>query len=106
MSSFTFTITSKDKNSRARLGRLLTPHGEILTPAYIPVGTQATVKGLSAEDLTEIGAQAVLSNTYHLHLRPGEDVVAQAGGLAQFMHWGKQTNAKIPSNSPFSRGES
>src|SRR6266700_3043487 len=101
MTSFQFQILQKDKHSKARLGKLQTPHGEILTPTYIPVGTQATVKGLSAEDLAEIGAQIVLSNTYHLHLRPGEDVVANAGGLAAFMGWSSQT----PSNSPFSGGE-
>jgi tRNA-guanine transglycosylase len=96
MSSISFSVLGRDKQSKARLGRLQTPHGEILTPTYIPVGTQATVKGLSAEDLEEIGAQAVLSNTYHLHLRPGEDVVAKAGGLAAFMNWRKQIHPNLP----------
>jgi|GEM_PF-57133 len=99
MSLFNFSILQKDKHSQARLGRLQTPHGEILTPAYIPVGTQATVKGLSAEDLAEIGAQALLSNTYHLHLRPGEDVVAGSGGLASFMHWGRNIHNAIGNNT-------
>jgi queuine tRNA-ribosyltransferase/7-cyano-7-deazaguanine tRNA-ribosyltransferase len=87
MNYFQFSVLQKDPGSRARLGRLRTPHGEILTPNYNPVGTQATVKGLSVEDLKSMGVQIVLSNTYHLHLRPGAEVVEQMGGLAQFMGW-------------------
>ncbi len=66
---------------------LHTPHGDILTPVYMPVGTQATVKAMTPRELEELGAQIILSNTYHLHLRPGEDLVAEAGGLHDFMHW-------------------
>jgi queuine tRNA-ribosyltransferase len=66
---------------------LTTPHAVVETPIFMPVGTQATVKTLSPEELQEIGAQIVLSNTYHLHLRPGEDIVAEAGGLHRFMNW-------------------
>src|SRR6266566_7582142 len=91
MTDFTFTILQKDKLSKARLGRLRTPHGEILTPAYIPVGTKATVKGLSSQDLQEIGAQIVLANTYHLHLRPGEEVIRRLGKLGDFMGWDGHT---------------
>lgn len=87
MQDFSFQITQKDKHSRARAGVLKTPHGEILTPNFNPVGTQATVKTLSADDLLEIGAQIVLSNTYHLFLRPGAEKVGRLGGLGKFMGW-------------------
>ncbi len=70
-----------------RAGRLLTPHGEMLTPAFIPVGTKATVKTVLPEAVSELGAQAVLANAYHLYLQPGPEVVEQAGGLAAFMNW-------------------
>ena len=84
---FRFSIFAKDKQSRARAGKLKTPHGEILTPNFNPVGTQATVKTLSSKDLQDIGAQIVLSNTYHLNLRPGIIVVEKMGGIGQFMGW-------------------
>ncbi len=71
----------------ARLGRVHTPHGTIETPAFMPVGTQATVKGMTPEELKEVGAEIILSNTYHLFLRPGHDIVREAGGLHGFMHW-------------------
>ncbi|SDW28821.1 queuine tRNA-ribosyltransferase [Marininema mesophilum] len=71
----------------ARLGRLHTPHGTIDTPAFMPVGTLATVKTMSPEELKEMGSGIILSNTYHLFLRPGQDVVKEAGGLHQFMNW-------------------
>ncbi len=73
----------------ARRGRVYTPHAVIETPVFMPVGTQATVKTLSPEELMDIGAQIVLSNTYHLHLRPGEDIVKGAGGLHRFMNWSR-----------------
>ncbi|HLD01666.1 MAG TPA: tRNA guanosine(34) transglycosylase Tgt [Patescibacteria group bacterium] len=85
---FKFTIETKDKKSKARAGKLETPHGEILTPNFNPVGTQAAVKTLSSQDLKDIGAQIVLSNSYHLMLRPGADVIEKMGGLAKFMGWG------------------
>jgi len=84
---FQFSILQKDKGSKARAGRLRTPHGDILTPNFNPVGTQGTVKTLSSQDLEAIGAQIVLSNTYHLFLRPGTAVVEQMGGLGEFMGW-------------------
>jgi len=71
----------------ARSGSLQLPHGTVETPVFMPVGTQATVRTLSPADLTAVGAQIVLANTYHLHVRPGEDVIAQLGGLHKFMAW-------------------
>ena len=85
MHSFSFELIAQDGNARA--GIFHTPHGEILTPIFAPVGTQATVKAITPAQLNEIGAQLVLANTYHLYLRPGADLVAEMGGLHQFMHW-------------------
>jgi queuine tRNA-ribosyltransferase len=84
-----FNITYKEKNSKARLGKLITSHGEIDTPCFIPVGTQATVKTLSPQELEDCGAQIILSNAYHLFLRPGREVIKKAGGLHNFMDWQK-----------------
>ena len=84
-----FELIKTCKQSGARLGILHTAHGDIETPIYMPVGTAATVKAVMPRDLNEIGAQIILSNTYHLHLRPGEDLVKEAGGLHRFMHWDK-----------------
>jgi queuine tRNA-ribosyltransferase len=84
---FGFSLIHSDASSHARLGRITTPHGEIATPAFAPVGTQATVKALDPRDLHELGAELILSNTYHLYLRPGADVVAGLGGLHRFMGW-------------------
>ncbi len=72
---------------QARTGRLQTAHGAVETPIFMPVGTKATVKGMTPEELTGMGAQIILGNTYHLHLRPGEDVIAELGGLHKFMNW-------------------
>lgn len=83
----TYNLLQRDKNTEARLGKVKTPHGEIDTPIFMPVGTQATVKAMTAEELEEIGAQIILSNTYHLFLRPGSKLIAEAGGLHRFMHW-------------------
>ncbi len=80
-------VLAKDAISSARRGRLSTPHGSLETPAFMPVGTQATVKGLTPNLLREIGVEMLLSNTYHLALRPGEDVVKTLGGLHRFMAW-------------------
>ena len=85
--TFEFELLHIDKKTGARRGRLHTPHGVVETPIFMPVGTQATVKGMSPDELKELQAQIILSNTYHLHLRPGEDLVAEAGGLHSFMHW-------------------
>lgn len=84
---FEYKIKKVCKQSGARIGELKTPHGIIETPVFMPVGTLATVKGLKPEELKSIGAQIILSNTYHLFLRPGDDIVAQAGGLHKFMNW-------------------
>ncbi|MBU1006445.1 MAG: tRNA guanosine(34) transglycosylase Tgt [Candidatus Omnitrophica bacterium] len=84
-----FKITHKDKYTDARVGMLETPHGVIETPEFMPVGTQATVKALSNEDLKYCGAQIILGNTYHLYLRPGMDIINNAGGLHKFMSWDK-----------------
>ena len=84
---FGFSLLHTDATSHARLGRIRTPHGEIATPAFAPVGTQATVKALDPRDLHELGAELILSNTYHLYLRPGAEVVEDLGGLHQFMGW-------------------
>ncbi len=69
------------------MGLCHTAHGSFQTPAFIPVGTQATVKGLTPEELQEIGVEIILANTYHLYLRPGHEKIAQLGGLHKFMHW-------------------
>lgn len=87
MSTFSFTI--HHRHNRARTGTISTPHGTISTPAFIPVGTQATLKSLTPEQLEAVGAQAVLANAYHLYLRPGSEIINQAGGLGKFMNWSK-----------------
>ncbi len=84
---FEFTIHATCPGTAARTGTLHTPHGPIHTPAFMPVGTQATVKTLSPDELRELGAECVLSNSYHLHLRPGSGVIARLGGLHRFMGW-------------------
>ena len=83
----TFEITHVDKNCGARTGILHTPHGDVETPMFMPVGTQATVKFVSPEELYDMGAGVVLANTYHLWLRPGEEVVRKAGGVQKFMNY-------------------
>src|SRR5215210_5912228 len=83
--AFSFTLQSTDGPARA--GVFTTPHGAVATPAFMPVGTQATVKTLDPRELLEAGAQMILSNAYHLHLRPGDDLVAAMGGLHRFMGW-------------------
>lgn len=82
-----FEILKNEKNSRARLGRCHTPHGVLHTPAFIPVGTQATVKAMTPEEMEEMGAEIILCNTYHLYLRPGHERIQRLGGLHRFMHW-------------------
>ena len=82
-----YELLHVDKNSGARRGIVHTPHGDIQTPVFMPVGTQATVKSMTPEELKEIGAQIILSNTYHLYLRPGHKLVKEAGGLHNFMRW-------------------
>ncbi|MCG2767989.1 MAG: tRNA guanosine(34) transglycosylase Tgt [Chloroflexota bacterium] len=84
---FSFTVKERDKRSSARAGLIHTPHGDIPTPAFMPVGTQATVKTLTPDELKELGANIILANTYHLYLRPGDDLIARMGGLHTFMGW-------------------
>ena len=83
----TFDLIKTCKQSGARLGVVHTPHGDIETPCYMPVGTQATVKAMTPRDLVDLNAPIILSNTYHLYLRPGHKLVEEAGGLHRFMHW-------------------
>jgi queuine tRNA-ribosyltransferase len=82
-----FEVTHQSATGRERTGVLTTAHGTVTTPVFMPVGTQATVKGLTPEQVTEIGFEIILSNTYHLYLQPGDEVVREAGGLHRFMHW-------------------
>ena len=84
-----FQIIKQHSHSAARLGRLLTPHGEIETPVFMPVGTQGTVKALSPEDIIQSGSDIILGNTYHLYLRPGHMIIKSLGGLHRFMNWQK-----------------
>jgi queuine tRNA-ribosyltransferase len=83
---FQFEVIATDPTG-ARLGRLTTPHGVIDTPAFMPVGTAATVKGQTQQDLETLGAQIILGNTYHLYLRPGHELIRSMGGLHSFMSW-------------------
>ncbi|GEM03783.1 queuine tRNA-ribosyltransferase [Halolactibacillus miurensis] len=87
MTAIRYELIKTCKQTGARLGRVHTPHGSFETPVFMPVGTLATVKTMSPEELTEIGAGIILSNTYHLWLRPGEDIIEEAGGLHKFMNW-------------------
>ncbi|WIF96186.1 tRNA guanosine(34) transglycosylase Tgt [Caminicella sporogenes] len=87
MMAIKYELIKECKQSGARLGKIYTPHGTIETPIFMPVGTQATVKSMTPEELKEINAQIILSNTYHLYLRPGHELVDKAGGLHKFMNW-------------------
>ena len=88
--AITYELLHEDKTTGARRGVIHTPHGDIQTPIFMPVGTQATVKSITPEELEEeIKAQIILSNTYHLYLRPGDELVKEAGGLHKFMNWNK-----------------
>jgi queuine tRNA-ribosyltransferase len=82
-----FELLKESKDSMARLGRLHTPHGVIETPIFMPVGTRATVKAMTPEEVKDLGAQIILSNTYHLYLKPGHELIKEAGGLHKFMNW-------------------
>ncbi|MGQ9556847.1 MAG: tRNA guanosine(34) transglycosylase Tgt [Desulfurispora sp.] len=83
----TYTLIKSDPHSRARAGILHTPHGDVPTPVFMPVGTQATVKTMTPEEVYQVGGRMILSNTYHLYLRPGHELVRRAGGLHRFMNW-------------------
>jgi len=87
MTAFTFSVTHTD--GRARRGQMTTAHGVVETPAFMPVGTQGAVKGVTHRDLESLGAEILLSNTYHLYLRPGDDLIARRGGLHNFIGWTK-----------------
>src|SRR5258706_7333872 len=87
MSAVTYQLLQTDPASRARLGRVQTPHGNFDTPAFMPVGTQGTIKGILPDHVAATGTQCILANTYHLMLRPGEKVVADLGDLHRFMAW-------------------
>src|ERR1700719_1112756 len=93
MPAFSFRVTCTD--GRARCGVMTTAHGEVQTPAFMPVGTQGAVKGVIHRDLEQLGADILLSNTYHLYLRPGDDLIASRGGLHNFIGWSKP----IPTDS-------
>jgi len=86
---FDFKIVKKSKHSRARLGVLKTSHGEVETPSLVAVATQAVIKTLTSEEAARTKTQIAIANTYHLHQRPGEEVVVKAGGLHKFMNWKK-----------------
>src|SRR5699024_6533311 len=87
MMAIKFELIKESKKTKARLGKLYTPHGVVETPVFMPVGTRATVKGMTPEETKELGASIILSNTYHLYLRPGHKLIEEAGGLHKFMNW-------------------
>lgn len=87
MHDFSFNVTARDKKTRARTGVIHTPHGDITTPAFVPVGTQATVKSLTPEDLHALDVHLFFVNTYHMVMRPGMEVIKAFGGLHSYMHW-------------------
>ncbi len=87
MFMFSFKVTHQDKKTKARTGILTTAHGSFATPAFLPVGTQAAIKGLSPQEVKQTNTEAILANTYHLYLRPGAEVIEKLGGLHKYMHW-------------------
>lgn len=87
MAAVTYELIKKDSRTKARRGRVNTPHGPIETPVFMPVGTAGTIKAMKPEEVRDMGAQIILGNTYHLYLRPGHEVVKAAGGLHKFMNW-------------------
>ena len=105
MSAIDFKVIKNDRDSAARLCSLTTPHGRIDTPIFMPVGTQATVKAMTPEELCEIGAQIILANTYHLYIRPGHKLMERMGGLHAFMHWDRPILTDSGGFQVFSLGE-
>ena len=105
MPAITYELIKEDSVTGARAGIIHTPHGSFETPIFMPVGTQATVKGVSPEELIDLGAGIILANTYHLFLRPGMELVKEAGGLHQFMHWNKAILTDSGGFQVFSLGE-
>lgn len=102
--SVTFSIKQKDKQTRARTGKIHTPHGVVRTPNFCAVGTQGTVKSMDGQDLRDVGLDIVLTNTYHLHIRPGEDIVDAHGGVASMMDWNGPTMTDSGGFQVFSLG--
>ena len=100
-----FKVQEKDSKTNARTGILKTAHGQVNTPVFMPVGTQASVKTISNDELCEAGAEIILSNTYHLSIRPGVDVISKGGGLHQFMGWSKPILTDSGGFQVFSLGE-
>ena len=88
MSGFSFRVLHHDAHTAARRGIFTTPRGDVQVPAFMPVGTLGTIKGLTIEQVAQTGAEMILGNTYHLSLRPGEDIVRTLGGLHEFSGWG------------------
>lgn len=105
MAAISYELVHKDKFSDARAGILHTPHGDFLTPIFMPVGTQASVKSVSPSELEELGAGIILGNTYHLFLRPGADLIQKAGGLHKFMNWRRGILTDSGGFQVFSLGE-
>ena len=105
LAAITYELIKKDEQSGARAGVLHTPHGSFPTPIFMPVGTQASVKAVSPDELKDLGAGIILSNTYHLFLRPGMELVREAGGLHKFMHWDRGILTDSGGFQVFSLGE-
>jgi tRNA-guanine transglycosylase len=99
-----FSILKRSKKSRARLGVLKTPHGEVETPAFVGVATNATIKALRSDEVLKTNTQLLISNTYHLHIAPGGDVIKKAGGINEFMHWPRPTMTDSGGFQVFSLG--
>jgi queuine tRNA-ribosyltransferase len=104
MDDFLFKVEKKIENGLGRAGRITTPHGVIETPAFVVVGTKATVKALTPEQIASLGSQVVLSNTYHLYLQPGPEILRKAGGLSSFMNWKGPTMTDSGGFQAFSLG--
>lgn len=100
-----FRILTKDPTSKARTGIIDTPHGHIQTPAFLPIGTKATVKSIRNDELKDWGAEIILANTYHLWIQPGDELIARSGGLHKFMHWDKPIFTDSGGFQIFSLGE-
>lgn len=105
MAAVTYELIKTDPRTKARRGRVYTPHGSIETPVFMPVGTAATVKAMRPDEVKEMGAQIILSNTYHLYLRPGHEIVREAGGLHKFMNWDRAILTDSGGFQVFSMGE-
>ena len=104
--ALSFELIKEDKRTNARVGVIHLPHGDIKTPVFMPVGTQATVKSMTPDELkNEVGAHIILSNTYHLYLRPGHELIKEAGGLHKFMNWDRNILTDSGGFQVFSLGD-